>query len=100
MSESKLEHAYLNLLQLNISMHNLQPVLYMSPMLLTTKIYWIIIGDLFLYWSYIKIWFSSDTVRGLKGYFHIFWLLKKTYRLTKIKGTAKSTELTRIFLIF
>lgn len=37
MSESKLEHAYLNPLQLNISMHNLQPVLYMSPMLLTTK---------------------------------------------------------------
>lgn len=29
MSESKLEHAYLNPLQLNISMHNLQPVLYM-----------------------------------------------------------------------
>lgn len=77
MSESKLEHAYLNPLQLNISMHNLQPVLYMSPMLLTTKIYWIIIGDLFLYWYYIKIWFSSDTVRGLKGYFHNFWLLKK-----------------------
>lgn len=77
MSESKLEHAYLNPLQLNISMHNLQPVLYMSPMLLTTKIYWIIIGDLFLYWYYIKIWFSSDTVRELKGYFHNFWLLKK-----------------------
>lgn len=55
MSESKREHPYLNPLQLNISMHNLQPVLYMSPMLLTTKIYRTIIGDLFLYWYYIKI---------------------------------------------
>ena len=39
MSESKLEHAYLNPLQFNISMDNLQPVLYMFSMLLTRNIY-------------------------------------------------------------
>ena len=97
MSESKLEHAYLKPLQFNISMDNLQPVLYMSPMLLTRNIYWTIIGDLFPYWYYVKICFSGDTVKGLKGYFHNFWLLKNNYRLTKNIGTAKSTELTRIF---
>lgn len=71
MCESKRELPYLNPLQLNISMHNLQPVLYMSPMLLTTKIDWTIIGDLFLYWYFIKIWFSSDTVRGWRVIFTI-----------------------------